>query len=147
MKSLKTELDPVSSRVAAYASGLPLLPSLSSTSYRELPSLAHIDNCLTLLDSQLLGQWSDGEHEDEDMVALDSKDASDLVEIQRREGLGGSLIALCIAADVVAREGQDVEQRDTGMFNDIMRYMLLIHIIFSQEVYRVDASRAHQPHA
>ncbi|GBE87659.1 predicted protein [Sparassis crispa] len=102
LRSLTTELKPIPSRVSAFTSGLPLFPSPSSSSYMDIPSLVHVDHCLQLLDSYLLGRWTDS-------GAENSHDTRRL-NAQREDGLGEKLMALCVACDVQSRDAQRQEQ-------------------------------------
>ncbi|KZT10474.1 uncharacterized protein LAESUDRAFT_644492 [Laetiporus sulphureus 93-53] len=95
LKSLSSEIRPIASRIPAYASGLGMLPALSSSTYLDSWSFLHTDNCLRLLDSFLLGRWERSEGEENSDARLDA---------QREGELGSSLVGLCIACDVISRD-------------------------------------------
>lgn len=57
LATLRAELGLLEPRITAYESGLPLLPP-TSVNQSDMPSLYHIEACLRLLDSYLLGHWS-----------------------------------------------------------------------------------------
>ncbi|KAI0694225.1 hypothetical protein BC835DRAFT_1274905 [Cytidiella melzeri] len=93
LSSMRAELEPLSARVSAYATGLPILPTLVAESRADFPSLSHIDNCLRLLDSYLLGRWEED----------DSVDGQALLDSARDDGFGSTLVELCIAVDIISR--------------------------------------------
>lgn len=105
--SLAVELQPLSERLSAYVSGLPLLPTLDATTYAETISLSHVDNCLRVLDSCLLGRWQ------EDYEELSRQDA-DALRTERGRDLPKLLVALCIASDVLCREDDYISYRAEG---------------------------------
>ncbi|EMD31914.1 hypothetical protein CERSUDRAFT_119234 [Gelatoporia subvermispora B] len=98
LRSLSSELDPISARISSYTSGLSIFPSSIN---QDLLSLHYIDNCLHLLDAFLLGRWS--AEDDNDTGHAHQLDA------QRQAGLGKALIALCIACDILVRDTQSVD--------------------------------------
>ncbi|KAI0937575.1 hypothetical protein AcV7_003573 [Taiwanofungus camphoratus] len=106
LTSFTLELGPLSSRLSAYTSGLSLLPSLSSASSLDSISFSHVDNCLRLLDSFLLGCWADAEAEE----LPDSR----RLNAEREEGLGDALMALCTACGVISRDTQYQKQSPTA---------------------------------
>ncbi|KAG6379771.1 hypothetical protein JVT61DRAFT_10308 [Boletus reticuloceps] len=55
--NLRAELSLLEPRITAYESGIPLIPP-AGINRSEIPSLYHIEACLRLLDSYLLGHWS-----------------------------------------------------------------------------------------
>ena len=94
-------------RLAAYHAGLSLLPPQGPTSYMDTPSLLHLDNCLRLLDSCLLGSWS---------IAADelTVQAAKLEEL-RESGITTALIALCAGCGIILRDNKLVEFCSTGL--------------------------------
>lgn len=102
MKSLRLELDSISSRISAYTSGLSLFPPLSSSTFLDTPSLYHVDNCLRLLDSYLLGLCASSD-EEEGLVA-------DKLRLAREDGLGTALVSLCVACEVASHDHEYIDQ-------------------------------------
>lgn len=94
LANLQQELLPLTSRMSAYTTGLPLIPPLEPDSYTDIPSFAHASNCLHLLDSYLLGRWQGDETLDGDNSLNDARD----------DGLGSRLLSLCVAVDVLSRD-------------------------------------------
>ncbi|KAH9922543.1 hypothetical protein B0H21DRAFT_701490 [Amylocystis lapponica] len=97
LRSFSLELSPLPFRISAYTSGLSLFPSSSPS---DTPSFLHIDNCLRLLDSFLLGRWADNP---------DAPGTRELASL-RKDSLSESLVALCVACDVVSRDTQHPDQ-------------------------------------
>ncbi|KAH9896941.1 hypothetical protein C8Q73DRAFT_643153 [Cubamyces lactineus] len=93
LHSLHAELHPLPSRVHAYTSGLSLFPPQGPSSYMDTPSLLHLDNCLRLLDSYLIGSWS---IHSEDISAL----PANLDELRDQENVK-ALVALCISCTII----------------------------------------------
>lgn len=106
--ALETELSHITERVTFYISGLPFLPPLDSSSYTEVPSLAHVCNCLRLLDGCLLGQWGSSEKDSNERELLASEHDAGLQEV---------LASLCIATDVLSRQEDRYNIRDIGGFS------------------------------
>ena len=94
------------SRVAAYTSGLSLFPPQGPSSYLETPSLLHLDDCLRLLDTCLLGSWSiSSEQDDARMERLE----------ELREGdFAPAIIALSVSCNVILHDDGLEEHRATG---------------------------------
>lgn len=81
-----TELALLRPRIDSYTSGRALLPTMTS----DIPDLEHLDHCLRIIDSFLLGSWSlplDPEH-------LDAE----------RESLSTGLIAHCVMLSLLNAE-------------------------------------------
>jgi hypothetical protein len=57
-----------------------------------MPSFEHVENCLRLLDSFLLGQWGGDEGTDMAKEALDE---------DRKNGLANELVALCTISELI----------------------------------------------
>lgn len=108
LRSLAAELKNLPHRVAAYASGLPLFPAFDATSHSDTVSLSHVDNCLRLLDTALLRP---GQEDDDD------RRGADILDAERAKGLHRSLVALCVAAEVMTREGDTQSHRSTGAWH------------------------------
>jgi hypothetical protein len=89
--SLLSELSLVSPRVDGYLTGLPLLPTSSSTAHLETPSVEHITNCLYLLDSFLLRQWHQNNEDD----------TSDDLFANHDDELAHGLVALCCFSEAL----------------------------------------------
>ncbi|CCM05861.1 uncharacterized protein FIBRA_08097 [Fibroporia radiculosa] len=102
LKGLTLEIRSVSSRISAYITGLSLIPLLSSTTYLDTPSLLHVDNCLQLLDTFLLGRWAN--QPDAGKMCMDRLSA------QREKGLAKALINLCVACDAISRDPDYLDQ-------------------------------------
>ncbi|KAH8083331.1 hypothetical protein BXZ70DRAFT_900832 [Cristinia sonorae] len=95
LSELLAETEHVPSRIICYASGLPLAPSLSPSSRMHTFSFLQVDHCLRLLDSYLLGRWSDPVEN----VPLKTRELEpELSHLPTR------LIALCSAADITSRD-------------------------------------------
>ena len=62
----------------------------------ETPSFLHLDNCLRLLDSCLLGSWS--------IKAEDSEIQARQLEVLCDAGFTAALIALCACCSIVSRD-------------------------------------------
>ncbi|KAI0317321.1 hypothetical protein OF83DRAFT_1058862 [Amylostereum chailletii] len=90
--SLVPELLPLPSRISAFAAGLPLL----SEDTEDTPDFQHIENCLSLFDSFLLGRWS----EDEQKVQL----CHDIINGEGQDDLSRSLLSLCIVTHTILRD-------------------------------------------
>ncbi|CAL1709185.1 unnamed protein product [Somion occarium] len=118
LHSLSAELQPISSRISSYTSGFSLFPPLTPASHLHTPSLLHIDNCLRLLDSSLLGRWADS-----DNPVLD-----DLRHISSRriKELSSKLISLCVAADIASRvpEQRDLKMIAHGCMESLFRVLI-----------------------
>lgn len=106
LHTLTAEISLLPSRAAAYTSGLSLFPPQGPSSYMETPSLRHLDDCLRLLDTCLLGLWSIS-GEDEDVRT------QKLAEL-RGSGFAAGLIALCVSCNTILHDNSLEERRQTG---------------------------------
>ncbi len=140
---LNRELSVVPSRIAAYTSGLQLIQPLSPSSYKEVLSLAHIENCLRLLDSLLLQRWEDDEDEPNEGSKYGRKTQRAL-DKAKQDGLGESLIGLCLVTEILRRQPNAREQRDTGKAIIVCYASSFSRHSTSREVYSVCHSCAHQ---
>lgn len=93
--SLLSELSLSPLRLSAYAAGLPLLPEPSSSTPLDVPLFAHIENCLRIIDSFLLGRWA----EDDDRDSL----CDDIVNGDGQEALADGLVALCAVGNIMLK--------------------------------------------
>ncbi|KAF9220721.1 hypothetical protein BS17DRAFT_713477 [Gyrodon lividus] len=100
LTSLRTELCLLEPRVTAYESGLELLP-LPSRANTDVPSLYHIEACLRLLDSYLLGQWSS--------TNIDVERTSS-IGLAGADGFASELLFLCIVSSVSMGESINDEE-------------------------------------
>lgn len=100
LANLRTELSLLEPRITAYESGLPLLP-LMNTNQSDAPSLCHMEACLCLLDSYLLGHWS----------SADLADDRSLSRLSHMGGFTSELISLCVASSMIE---ESEEERDVG---------------------------------
>ena len=91
--NLRAELSLLEPRITAYDSGLPLLPP-TGTNQSNMPSLYHIEACLRLLDSYLLGLWS-------------SAGDSPSNELSHMSGFTLELISLCVASSSFLEESEE----------------------------------------
>lgn len=67
-----------------------------------MPSFEHIKNCLSLVDSFLLGQWQTD-------VSLNGRlEPRDALYPSRNDGLAEELIFACVAAEILAQDSQDM---------------------------------------
>lgn len=103
--TLRTELALVPPRVNAYISGLALLPPESPASLSAQPSFEHIENCLKLLDSWLLGQSVD-----------DGSDKRDVLQDHWNQGFANELVALSIVTELLADSPEDQHRHAIGVF-------------------------------
>ncbi|KAI0674378.1 hypothetical protein C8Q78DRAFT_967086 [Trametes maxima] len=103
LHSLSAEMNSLPSRVDAYISGLSLFPPQGPSSYLDTPSLLHLDNCLRLLDSCLLGSWSIPVEDIPTQAAM-------LTEL-REQGFVKALIALCTTCGIIMQEQQLADHR------------------------------------
>lgn len=99
MGTLRAELGLIPPRVNAYISGLALFPPQFPASLSEQPSFEHIENCLKLLDSWLLGS-----------------DKRDLLQNDWNRGLANELVALGIISELLSHSAEDEHRRAIGMF-------------------------------
>lgn len=106
LHTLTAEINLLPSRVDAYTSGLSLFPPQGPSSYVETPSLRHLDDCLRLLDTCLLGLWSiPGEDEDARVQELTKL---------REGGFAAGLIALCVSCNTILQDNNLQEHRQAG---------------------------------
>ncbi|KAF7973917.1 hypothetical protein HWV62_13968 [Athelia sp. TMB] len=96
LASLRSELALIPPRLSAYSTGLPLLPPPSSNSHLDTPSFPHIENCLRLVDSFVLGQWNT------DAQMNGKLAAKNVLELSRSNGLADDLVAMCVAIELLA---------------------------------------------
>ena len=140
LHSLTAEISLLPSRVAAYTSGLSLFPPQGPSSYLETPSLLHLDDCLRLLDTCLLGSWSiSSEQDDARMERLE----------ELREGdFAAAIIALCVSCNVILHDDGLEEHRATGESKLCPCHLRCTDwAMFSEQMHRVCAPGAHQSHA
>jgi hypothetical protein len=98
MQTLRSELHLVPPRISAYISGLSLLPPSSSASYSDTPSFEHIENCLRLLDSFLLGQWASPTRGDENVQV-----GREALDEDRESGFAKELVGLCVVSELMTQ--------------------------------------------
>ncbi|EJF63754.1 hypothetical protein DICSQDRAFT_153594 [Dichomitus squalens LYAD-421 SS1] len=106
LHSLTAEISLLPSRVAAYTSGLSLFPPQGPSSYVETPSLMHLDDCLRLLDTCLLGSWS---IYDEEETARSQK-----LEELRESNFAAAVIALCVSCNIILHDDSLGEHHATA---------------------------------
>ncbi|KIJ09076.1 hypothetical protein PAXINDRAFT_182178, partial [Paxillus involutus ATCC 200175] len=94
LTSLRTELGLLEPRITAYESGLQFLP-LPSRTNTDVPSLYHIEACIRLLDSYLLGQWSS---------ANTNAEQTSSIALAHSAGFTSELLSLCVVSSVLMRE-------------------------------------------
>ncbi|KAI6006937.1 hypothetical protein EDD15DRAFT_9119 [Pisolithus albus] len=99
--SLETELSLVEPRIAAYLSGLSLLPIPNELCSVTL-SLEHLESSLRLVDSFLLGQWSTQDLEDDRAAVLRAACV---------DGLASKFLSLCVLSQVQLRESESEDGR------------------------------------
>ena len=99
-----------------------------------MPSFEHVENCLRLLDSFLLGQWVDDEGTDMAKEALDE---------DRKNGLANELVALCTISELIMQS----QDNDIGkpLVTHLMQdgYLLLA----SAQMHRDRLPSTPQPYA
>lgn len=80
-------------------------------------SLTYIENCLRILDSLLLRRWEvdDDGHELGGRSKYDRK-TQHILDKARQDGLAQSLIALCLATEILRRQPNAKEHRETGIY-------------------------------
>ncbi|THH17311.1 hypothetical protein EW146_g3475 [Bondarzewia mesenterica] len=100
-ETLLPELSLLPPRLSAYAAGLPLLPERSLSSGPDTPSFDHIEHCLRILDSFLLGRWT----EDDERDSL----CDDVISSQGQEDLMDGLVSVCVACNIILK---DTELKD-----------------------------------
>ncbi|RPD65599.1 hypothetical protein L226DRAFT_543211 [Lentinus tigrinus ALCF2SS1-7] len=106
IQSLTSELNLLPSRVDAYISGLLLFPPEGPTSYMDTPSILHLDNCLRLLDSCLLGSWS---------ITGDEVGAqTQRLNALREEGFARAVVALCVSCNIILQDNSLEEHRSSA---------------------------------
>ncbi|KAI0746859.1 hypothetical protein C8Q80DRAFT_1104533 [Daedaleopsis nitida] len=96
LRSLTAEISLLPARLAAYTSGLSLFPPQGPLSYKETPSLLHLDNCLRLLDSCLLGSWS--------ISSEESTTQTQKLNELRCENFSRAVLSLCVICDTIFRD-------------------------------------------
>ncbi|KAI6132533.1 hypothetical protein EDD16DRAFT_414525 [Pisolithus croceorrhizus] len=101
LANLETELSLVEPRITAYLSGLPLLPVPSELCSVAL-SLEHLESCLRLVDSFLLGQWSAPDLED---------DRAAVFRAACVDGLASKFLSLCVLSEVQLRGSASEDER------------------------------------
>ncbi|KAA1473034.1 hypothetical protein DENSPDRAFT_839449 [Dentipellis sp. KUC8613] len=93
-RTLLPELALLPSRLSAYTAGLSLLPD-SSLALDDTPSFEHIENCLGLVDSFLLGRWAESEES--------SEVGDDLINGDKQEDMTEGLVTLCVVCNIVLK--------------------------------------------
>lgn len=78
----------------------------------DTPSLLHLDNCLRLLDSCLLGSWSISGDE----MAVQEK----ALESLREGNFTAALMALCISCNIVLNDGILEEHIPAGISDTVV---------------------------
>ncbi|TFY75736.1 hypothetical protein EWM64_g8276 [Hericium alpestre] len=121
-RSLVPELAILPSRLSAYTAGLRLLPDSSSES-SEMPAFEHTENCLSILDSFLLGRWAETEEPNEL--------GDDVINGERQEDLIEGLVTLCVVCSIMLVREEFEEQRDTA--NKCMESALRVLINLSHD--------------
>ncbi|KAI0659223.1 hypothetical protein C8Q70DRAFT_915843 [Cubamyces menziesii] len=101
LHSLHAELHPLPSRVHAYTSGLSLFPPQGPSSYMDTPSLLHLDNCLRLLDSYLIGSWTIPPEDT-------SSQPASMDQFRDQENVK-ALVALCVSCTIIQLD-KDLEE-------------------------------------
>jgi hypothetical protein len=91
--TLLAALSPVLPRLSGYSTGLPLLPD--PTESTQLPQFDHITSCLDILDSFLLGRWTNAEQQ--------SQIYYDLINGSGQEDLAEGLATLCAVCNIILR--------------------------------------------
>ncbi|KAF9239241.1 hypothetical protein BU15DRAFT_74666 [Melanogaster broomeanus] len=104
LTSLRTELSLLEPRIMAYESGLQLLPLPNRTNIN-VPSLYHIEACLRLLDSYLLGQWAS--------LNTDAEWTSP-IGLAHADRLASELLSLCVVSSASIRECTSEEDATIG---------------------------------
>ena len=131
LRSLTSEIALLPSRVAAYSSGLSLFPPGGPSTYLDTPSVLHLDNCLRLLDSCLLGSWSISGDE----TTLQAQKLDTL-----REGnFAEAAMALCISCNIILQDSSLEDHRATCASCASLKYAALTYSVpdNSEQVYRV----------
>ncbi|KAI6045358.1 hypothetical protein EDC04DRAFT_3137273 [Pisolithus marmoratus] len=100
LASLESELSLVEPRITAYLSGLSLLPVPSELCAVTL-SLEHLESCLRLVDSFLLGQWSTTDLEGDPAVVFRAACV---------DGLASKVLSLCVLSQAQLRESESEDQ-------------------------------------
>lgn len=72
-----------------------------------MPSFEHIENCLRLLDSFLLGQWVPANGDADDGDGDERLNRSKILDGDREDGLAHELVALCIITELIVQSPQD----------------------------------------
>ncbi|KAI6104183.1 hypothetical protein F5141DRAFT_1204095 [Pisolithus sp. B1] len=114
LANLETELSLVEPRITAYLSGLPLLPVPSELCSVAL-SLEHLESCLRLVDSFLLGQWSAPDLED---------DRAAVFRAACVDGLASKFLSLCVLSEVQLRESASEDERILAFVESSMKTLL-----------------------
>lgn len=111
MTSLTSELCLLPPRLSSYAAGLALTSTLSSD---DMPCWELLAHALRLFDAYLLGRWGreqgNGESQRNEVDAVGDMLAMD----GRRDSFAQSLVALCVAADLIARDPTEDNLGGTG---------------------------------
>ena len=140
LHSLHAELHPLPSRVHAYTSGLSLFPPQGPSSYMDTPSLLHLDNCLRLLDSYLIGSWT--------IPPEDTSSQPASMDQFRDQGNVKALVALCVSCTIIQLDKDLEEYRPVGMWRSrSLPAVNLSNNCSSWEMYRDRAPRPHQSHS
>ena len=74
-----------------------------------MPSFQHIENCLRLVDSFVLGQWNTDAQMDGKLAA------NNVLELSRTNGLADDLVAMCVAVELLADGGKS--DKSVGKFD------------------------------
>ncbi|KDQ10345.1 hypothetical protein BOTBODRAFT_58087 [Botryobasidium botryosum FD-172 SS1] len=105
LSSILAELEPLSSRIDSYTSGLPILPSPPTY---DTPDLKHADACLRLLDGIILLSAA-ASSSDDGVDGDDEEDVQDGLQ-EHGEELVRGLFSLCAVAQVLLfQEGKDAK--------------------------------------
>ncbi|KAI0076532.1 hypothetical protein K474DRAFT_1597837 [Panus rudis PR-1116 ss-1] len=111
LASLTNELEHIPTRISSYTSGLSLLPPFSAETQTYTPSFLHVDNCLRLLDSYLLGRWKEKRKDRGRLEHSDENEEKGEVDLRGEgsavtERLSETLMSLYVAVDILSREGE-----------------------------------------
>jgi hypothetical protein len=108
--SLLLELSLAPQRLSAYAAGLSLIPTRTTdlAGPQVFLQFAHIEHCLVLIDSFLLGQWSTAS----DLIT----ECDDVINGKNQDTFCSVLIALCAASHIMLKTVQDDDLVAVGMY-------------------------------